>query len=215
MPHGLCGVGPDPLNSASIAARSVRRDALAEHALFEHRHSTRSTGTERAKFFKATYGPLKYARKLAPDVTISVTIRVSENEDIARQAGADTVLITRDESSPRGGGFGRVGTHAGGLEGGITTGQPLVCRAAMKPISTLMTPLGTVDLRTGQAAEAVRERSDVCAVPAAGVVAEAMVAIVLAGAVLEKFGGDSMRELRRNFDAYCEQIRVRGAFPGS
>lgn len=120
--------------------------------------------------------------------------------------------ITRDDASGRGGGFGRAGNHAGGLEGGITTGQPLVCRAAMKPISTLMTPLGTVDLRTGEPAEAVRERSDVCAVPAAGVVAEAMVAIVLAGAVLEKLGGDSMRELRRSFDAYLEQIRARGAF---
>ena len=107
-----------------------------------------------------------------------------------------------------------MGNHAGGLEGGITTGQPLVCRAAMKPISTLMTPLGTVDLRTGAPAEAVRERSDVCAVPAAGVVAEAMVAIVLAGAVLEKFGGDSLAELRRIFDAYLEQIRARGAFAG-
>jgi chorismate synthase len=120
--------------------------------------------------------------------------------------------ITRDEAAERGAGFGRVGNHAGGLEGGITTGQPLVCRAAMKPISTLMTPLGTVDLRTGEPAEAVRERSDVCAVPAAGVVAEAMVAIVLAGAVLEKFGGDSMTELRRSFDAYLAQIRARGAF---
>jgi chorismate synthase len=123
--------------------------------------------------------------------------------------------ITRDAASERGGGFGRVGNHAGGLEGGITTGQPLVARAAMKPISTLMTPLGTVDLRTGEAAEAVRERSDVCAVPAAGVVAEAMMAIVLAGAVLEKFGGDSMTELRRSFDAYCAQILSRGTFvPG-
>ncbi len=123
--------------------------------------------------------------------------------------------ITLDRAMERGGGFGRVGNHAGGLEGGITTGQPLVARAAMKPISTLMTPLGTVDLRTGEAAEAVRERSDVCAVPAAGVVAEAMMAIVLAGAVLEKFGGDSMTELRRSFDAYCAQILSRGAFvPG-
>jgi chorismate synthase len=123
--------------------------------------------------------------------------------------------ITLDAAEERGGGFGRVGNHAGGLEGGITTGQPLVARAAMKPISTLMTPLGTVDLRTGEAAEAVRERSDVCAVPAAGVVAEAMMAIVLAGAVLEKFGGDSMTELRRGFDAYCAQILSRGAFvPG-
>jgi chorismate synthase len=123
--------------------------------------------------------------------------------------------ITLDGASERGGGFGRVGNHAGGLEGGITTGQPLVVRAAMKPISTLMTPLGTVDLRTGEPAEAVRERSDVCAVPAAGVVAEAMVAMVLAGAVLEKFGGDSLTEVRRNFNAYCEHIRARGAFVGA
>jgi len=122
--------------------------------------------------------------------------------------------ITREPSHARGGGFGRTRNHAGGLEGGMTTGQPLVARAAMKPISTLMQPLGTVDLRSGEPVEAVRERSDVCAVPAAGVVAEAMVALVLAGAVLEKFGGDSLRELRRSFDAYLEQISGRGRFAG-
>jgi chorismate synthase len=94
----------------------------------------------------------------------------------------------------------------------MTTGQPLVVRAAMKPISTLMQPLGTIDLRTGAPVEAVRERSDVCAVPAAGVVAEAMVALVLAAAVLEKLGGDSLGELRRSFDAYVEQIATRGRF---
>ncbi|HEU4753856.1 MAG TPA: chorismate synthase, partial [Armatimonadota bacterium] len=99
--------------------------------------------------------------------------------------------------------------RAGGLEGGVTNGMPLVVRAAMKPISTLMKPLGTVDLRTGERGEAVRERSDVCALPAAGVVGEAMVAIVLAGAVLEKFGGDSLTELRRNWAGYQEQLRVR------
>lgn len=122
--------------------------------------------------------------------------------------------ITLDADAGRGGGYGRVSNHAGGLEGGITTGQPLVARAAMKPISTLMRPLGTVDLRTGEAAEAVRERSDVCAVPAAGVVAEAMVALVLADAVLEKFGGDSLGELRRNLEGYLERIRERGAYAG-
>ncbi|HEX2092154.1 MAG TPA: chorismate synthase [Longimicrobiaceae bacterium] len=122
--------------------------------------------------------------------------------------------IVRDPGLDGAGGFGRGSNHAGGLEGGITTGAPLVVRAAMKPISTLMRPLRTVDLRTGEAGEAVRERSDVCAVPAAGVVAEAMVAIVLAGAVLEKFGGDSLPELLRNFCGYVEQIRERGAFAG-
>ena len=120
--------------------------------------------------------------------------------------------IHRSASDRLGGGFGRAGNHAGGLEGGITTGQPLVVRGAMKPISTLMRPLGTVDLRTGEPAEAVRERSDVCAVPAAAVVGEAMVAIVLAGAVLEKFGGDSLAELRRNHDGYLAQIAERGRF---
>jgi chorismate synthase len=122
----------------------------------------------------------------------------------------DAILL--DPQSARGGGFGRAANHAGGLEGGITTGAPLVVRAAMKPISTLMQPLQTVDLRTGRPAEAVRERSDVCAVPAAGVVAEAMVALVLADAVLEKFGGDSLAEVRRNVDAYLDAIRARGAF---
>jgi chorismate synthase len=111
-----------------------------------------------------------------------------------------------------GGGYGRAGNNAGGLEGGITTGQPLVLRAAMKPISTLMQPLPTVDLRTGAIAEAVRERSDVCAVPAAGVVAEAMVALVLAAALLEKVGGDSLAEVRRNLGGYLDRIRERGIF---
>jgi chorismate synthase len=122
--------------------------------------------------------------------------------------------IVLDGASPMGGGFGRRTNNAGGLEGGITTGQPIRVRAAMKPISTLMQPLATVDLRTGEVAEAVRERSDVVAVPAAGVVAEAMVAVVLAGAVLEKFGGDSLGEVRRNLAGYVERIRERGLFAG-
>jgi chorismate synthase len=123
--------------------------------------------------------------------------------------------IRLDDAVGRGGGYGRAGNNAGGLEGGITTGQPLIVRAAMKPISTLMQPLDTVDLRTGERAEAVRERSDVCAVPAAGVVAEAMVAMVLADALLEKVGGDSLAEVRRNLDAYLERIRERGVFVGA
>jgi chorismate synthase len=122
----------------------------------------------------------------------------------------DAILL--DEAHAEGGGYGRAGNNAGGLEGGITTGQPIVVRAAMKPISTLMRPLATVDLRTGERAEAVRERSDVCAVPAAGVVAEAMVALVLADAVLEKAGGDSLAEVRRNLAGYVERIRERGIF---
>jgi chorismate synthase len=99
--------------------------------------------------------------------------------------------------------------RAGGLEGGMTTGEPLVVRVAMKPISTLMRPLGTIDITTREAAAAVAERSDVTAVPAMGVIAEAMLAIVLADAFLEKFGGDSLDETRRNYDSYLSHIAAR------
>jgi chorismate synthase len=106
-------------------------------------------------------------------------------------------------------GFRRPSNNAGGLEGGITTGEPLVLRVAMKPISTLMSPLPTVDLATGQPANAQSERSDVTAVPAMGVIAEALTAIVLADAMLEKFGGDSLAEMRRNFDGYVASLGAR------
>ncbi len=99
--------------------------------------------------------------------------------------------------------------RAGGLEGGMTTGEPLVLRVAMKPIATLMRPLGTVDTRTGGAADAAAERSDVTAVPAMGVIAEAMAALVLADAFLEKFGGDSLGEVRRNHDGYLARVAER------
>jgi chorismate synthase len=105
------------------------------------------------------------------------------------------------------GGFTRGTNSAGGLEGGVTNGQPVVVRAAMKPISTLRRPLRSVDLETKEAVEAVVERSDVCAVPAAGVVGEAMMAIVLAEAFLAKFGGDSVDEIRRNYRSYQEYLK--------
>ena len=108
------------------------------------------------------------------------------------------------------GGYKRRTNNAGGLEGGITTGAPLVARVAMKPLSSLMRPLASVDLRTKERADAIRERSDVAALAAAGVVGEAMVAIVLADAVLEKFGGDSMTELLRNVGAYRADLESRG-----
>ncbi len=107
------------------------------------------------------------------------------------------------------GGFARRSNNAGGLEGGMTTGEPLVVRVAMKPISTLMAPLPTVDLASGAPASAQSERSDVTAVPAMGVIAEALVAIVLADAMLEKFGGDSLAEMRRNVAAYVAALGAR------
>jgi chorismate synthase len=112
------------------------------------------------------------------------------------------------------GGFRRVTNHAGGLEGGMTTGEPLVVRVAMKPIATLMSPLGTVDLTTGAEAHAQSERSDVTAVPAMGVIAEALVALVLADAMLEKFGGDSLAEMRRNYQGYVAALGDRWAALG-
>ncbi len=108
-------------------------------------------------------------------------------------------------------GFARKTNRAGGLEGGMTNGQPLVVRVAKKPIATLMSPLPSVDLDTGAAAQAQSERSDVTAVPAMAVIAEAMVTIVLAGAYLEKFGGDSLDELRRNLEGYLARLAERRA----
>jgi len=99
--------------------------------------------------------------------------------------------------------------RAGGTEGGISNGEILRVRAAMKPISTVPKALDTVDVKTGEAAKAINQRSDVCAVPAAGVVAEAMVALVLAEAVLEKFGGDSVGETKRNFESYIAHLSIK------
>ncbi|WP_312713885.1 chorismate synthase [Corynebacterium flavescens] len=106
-------------------------------------------------------------------------------------------------------GVERLSNRAGGLEGGMTNGQPLRVRAAMKPISTVPRALKTVDMDSGAAASAIHQRSDVCAVPAAGVVAEAMVALVLARAVLEKFGGDSLSETSRNISTYNDYVSQR------
>lgn len=99
--------------------------------------------------------------------------------------------------------------RAGGTEGGMSTGEVLRVRAAMKPISTVPRALDTIDTSNGEAAKAINQRSDVCAVPAAGVVAEAMVMLVLAEAVLEKFGGDSVEETRRNIDSYLSSLRIK------
>jgi chorismate synthase len=104
-------------------------------------------------------------------------------------------------------GFYRGSNNSGGTEGGMSNGAPLVVRVAMKPISTLMSPLQSVDLRSKQQTDASVERSDVCAAPAAAVVGESVVAFELADAFLEKFGGDSLREIRRNYESYLEQIK--------
>jgi chorismate synthase len=132
-------------------------------------------------------------------------VEVGWAEEGARSFGSkvqDTIHYNSEERR-----FYRGDNRAGGLEGGMTNGQDLRVRGFLKPISTLRRPLESVDLETREPAKAAYERSDVCVVPAAGVVGEAMVAIVLAGAMIEKFGGDSLGEMKRNFNGYMEQVR--------
>jgi len=132
-------------------------------------------------------------------------VEVGWAEEGAQSFGSkvqDTIHYDREERR-----FFRGNNRAGGLEGGMTNGEDLRVRGFLKPISTLRRPLESVDLETREPSKAAYERSDVCVVPAAGVIGEAMVAIVLAAAALEKFGGDSLCETKRNFDAYLEQVR--------
>lgn len=132
-------------------------------------------------------------------------VEIGPGFEIARTPGSRA----HDEIGWSGSEFNRATDRSGGTEGGITTGQVLRVRAAMKPLSSLARSLPTVDVRTKQEAPAITQRSDVCAVPAAGVVGEAMVAFVLARAMLEKFGGDSVSETLRNHAAYLEAVRAR------
>jgi chorismate synthase len=133
-------------------------------------------------------------------------VEVGDGFELARLRGSQA----HDEIVRSGDVIRRLTGRSGGTEGGMTTGELLRVRAAMKPISTVPRALATVDTATGDAAVAINQRSDVCAVPAAAVVAEAMVALVVADAVLEKFGGDSVEETRRNLAAYLKRLADRG-----
>ncbi len=132
-------------------------------------------------------------------------VEVGDGFAVARARGS----AAHDEIESAPDGLRRRSNRSGGTEGGMSTGDVLRVRAAMKPISTVPRALDTVDVQTGEAAKAINQRSDVCAVPAAGIVAEAMVALVLADAVLEKFGGDAVPETARNLAAYLEHLVVR------
>jgi len=122
--------------------------------------------------------------------------------DMARHFGSEVM----DEIF-YGDGFYRKTNYAGGIEGGMTNGMPVILRAAMKPIPTQRRPLRSINITTKESVGATYERSDICAVPAAGVIGEAMVALVIANTFLEKFGGDSMTETKRNYDSYVEYVR--------
>jgi chorismate synthase len=132
-------------------------------------------------------------------------VEFGDGFDVARRRGS----LAHDEIELGADGVRRRTGRAGGVEGGMSTGEVLRVRAAMKPISTLTRALATVDVATGEPATAIAQRSDVCAVPAAGVVAEAMTGLVLADAALEKFGGDSVEETRRNVEGYLKALAIR------
>ena len=133
-------------------------------------------------------------------------VEVGDGFELARTRGS----LAHDEIVQEDDGIRRASHRAGGTEGGMSTGEVLRVRAAMKPIATVPRALRTIDTATGEAAVAHHQRSDVCAVPAAGVVAEAMVALVLADAAIEKFGGDSVAETRRNLETYLADVAARG-----
>ncbi|MGI3785388.1 MAG: chorismate synthase [Janthinobacterium lividum] len=134
-------------------------------------------------------------------------VEIGDGFELARTRGS----LAHDEiARVSGSGIARVSGRSGGTEGGMSTGEVLRVRAAMKPIATIPRALRTIDTSTGEAAVAHHQRSDVCAVPAAGVVAEAMAALVLADAALEKFGGDSVAETRRNWESYLADVASRG-----
>lgn len=132
-------------------------------------------------------------------------VEIGDGFETARRRGS----VAHDEIYPGPDGVMRSTNRAGGLEGGMTNGLPVRVRAAMKPISTVPRALATIDMATGEEAVAIHQRSDVCAVPAAGVVVETMVALVLARAALAKFGGDSLGETRANIDGYLRAVAAR------
>jgi chorismate synthase len=137
-------------------------------------------------------------------------VEVGLGFEVARRFGLeahDEIFYDSGRHAPHGLKFFRKTNYAGGLEGGMSNGEAIILRAAMKPLSTQYAPLRSVDLETKEPFEATVERSDVCAVPAAGVIGEAVVAFEVAATLREKFGGDSLEEMRRNFDAYLNVVR--------
>jgi chorismate synthase len=202
----------------AIDASPVRctNEATADRMVAEIDRIRRSKDTVGGVFEVVAYGAppglgsyVHYDRKLDARLALALmsiqSVKGVEVGDGFASAGR-TGSNAHDEIVVREGRIGRKTARAGGIEGGMSTGQPMRLRAAMKPFSTVPRPLATVDLATGAAAVAIKQRTDVCAVPAGGVVGEAVVAFELANAVAEKFGGDSLVEIRRNLDAYLETL---------
>ncbi|HEV7206247.1 MAG TPA: chorismate synthase [Jatrophihabitans sp.] len=221
------GVVPRPADADAVDESEVRCfDAATSTAMVEEIDRTRKDGDTLGGVVEVlayglppglgsfTHGDRRLDGRLAAalmGIQAIKGVEIGDGFELARIRGS----LAHDEIVNDDGVIRRVSGRSGGTEGGMTTGEVLRVRAAMKPISTVPRALRTVDTGTGEAAVAINQRSDVCAVPAAGVVAEAMVALVLAEAVLEKFGGDSVRETRRNLDSYVTRLVERGLTPAS
>jgi chorismate synthase len=220
------GVIPRPDDRERVDASPVRcADKVAEAAMIAEIDATKTAGDTLGGIVEVVayglppglgshaQGDRRLDARLAAALMSIQAIKgveIGDGFELARSRGSQAHdEIVRDH----GGAIRRASGRSGGTEGGMTTGELLRVRAAMKPISTVPRALSTVDTATGETAVAINQRSDVCAVPAAGVVAEAMVALVLAEAALEKFGGDSLAETRRNAEAYLARLRERGLTP--
>ncbi|HEX3868424.1 MAG TPA: chorismate synthase [Gemmatimonadaceae bacterium] len=216
---------PVDVNAASDASPVRTLDATAEQRMIAHIDEIKRAGNTLGGICEVVVDGLpvglgahvSWDRKLDGRIGAAIMsipavkgVEIGMGFQTARVTGAEVHdEIHMAPGNVRTGNVRRRTNRAGGLEGGMTTGEPLVVRVAMKPISTLMRPLGTVDVATGEAAAAVAERSDVTAVPAMGVIAEGMLALVLADAFIEKFGGDSLGETKRNYDAYLSHVATR------
>ncbi len=216
---------PEDINAIADASALRCLDPKAEQAMIKRIDAAKSEGNTLGGICEVVVTGLpvglgahvSWDRKLDGRLAAAICsipavkgVEMGMGFEAARRTGAEVHdEIEAAPGNPRTGNVRRRTNRAGGLEGGMTSGEPLVLRVAMKPISTLMRPLQTVDVKTGESAAAAAERSDVTAVPAMGVIAEAMTALVLADAVMEKFGGDSLGELKRNYEGYLARVAER------
>ncbi|QPK82447.1 chorismate synthase [Corynebacterium qintianiae] len=220
------GAAPTPADMGAVDASPVRAfDTAAEEDMISRIEAAKKDGDTLGGIVEVAVDglPIGLGSHISGDARLDAQlaaavmgiqsvkgVEIGDGFEEARRRGS----AAHDEMVRDGAGVHRLTNRAGGLEGGMTNGEQLRVRAAFKPISTVPRALRTVDMATGEAATGIHQRSDVCAVPAGGVVAEAMVALVLARAVAEKFGGDSLREVERNIISYNDYVSQRLSFGG-
>lgn len=216
VPASMRMPGPEDLEAIDASAVRCLDEAASARMVAEVDAAQHERDTLGGVFELLAYGcppglgsHVHYDRKLDARLALAVMsiqsvkgVEIGDGFASAARRGSKA----HDEIVRRDGRLSRATARAGGIEGGMSTGEPIRVRGAMKPISTVPRPLSTVDLATGEAGVAIKQRTDICAVPAGGVVGEAAVAVVLADAVLEKFGGDSLAETRRNLDGYLATL---------